>query len=448
MAAVALIPVSAGSVSRGRLLLTAAVLGYTLAFLFGYRVSVVDRFEYFGMGDRVLPAWGIALLLLMAVVPTWLVPTRLVRPSQLLYWAMYLSVYIPSLFLLFFSNLPILSMELAATTAGALCAGVTILGLAYTVPTRRLRAPRIEPRSFMLAAGAAAVLLYAYMLVSFGGMFRWVTFGDVGDQREAFFAAVGGTLGGYAFAWLVAVVNPVVVAVGASTGRWWLMVAGLLGQVLMYGAAAAKGVLLSALVLPLLAILVTRYRERFSSVLAGGLGLFFALTALADLAGLRVLGTAMTFVVLYRATAVPALATAQYAGFFADHPHTYGSHITGLSSLMTYPYPRSLDYLIGQHFYDRTELGLNASTWASDGIAGFGTGGILLASAICALVFWILDSASEGLDIKFTVVALGYGVVNFSNVPLFTNLVTGGVALLITLLYLWPRPAPAAAQAA
>jgi hypothetical protein len=432
----------AGRVTRGRLLLTAAVLAYAVAFLFGYRVSVVDRFEYFGMGDRQLPAWGVTLLLVMAVVPSWLVPTRLVRPSQLLYWAMYLSVYIPSLFLLFFSNLPRLSMGLAAATAAALCAGVTILGLSYTVPARRFRAPRIEARSFTLVAALVAGLLYAYMLVSFGGMFRWVTFGDVGGQREAFFAAVGGTLGGYAFAWLVAVVNPVLVGVGFSTRRWWLMLAGLLGQVLMYGAAAAKGVLLSALVLPLLALLVARFRDRFSTILAGGLALFFTLTALADLAGLRVLGTAMTFVVLYRATAVPALATAQYAGFFAEHPHTWGSHITGLSSLITYPYPRSLDYLIGQHFYDRTELGLNASTWASDGIAGFGTGGILLASLICALVFWTLDAAADGLDLRFTVVALGYGVVNFSNVPLFTNLVTGGVALLIVLLYLWPRPAP------
>jgi hypothetical protein len=155
--------------------------------------------------------------------------------------------------------------------------------------------------------------------------------------------------------------------------------------------------------------------------------------------GLKFLGSLTTFVVLFRALAVPGLATAQYAGFFQDHVHTFGSHISGLSSLLSYPYPRSLDYQLGEYYYGSANVGLNASTWAGDGIAGFGTPGILLASVACGFIFWLLDSAAEGLDVRLSVLALAYGVVNFSNVPLFTNLVTGGIALMIVVFALWPR---------
>lgn len=426
---------------KGRVILTAALLLYVLAFLLGYHVSVVPRYDYFGLGDRVIPFWGLGLLVLGGIIPSFLVPTTLGRPSQLLYWAMYLLVYVPSLFILFYSNHPQLSYGYASVYAATLVMGMLVLGTAYTVRPRRFLVPKMGARSLyaMLILGACA--LYAYMLLGFGSTFQFVGLRAIVGQREVFANAVAGTFGGYAFAWLVTVVNPVLVAAGAYHRRWILVVLGLLGQVVLYGAGAAKGVILSVVVIPVLILLVYRWRDRFGAMMAGGIGALILLAPVGDVVGPKLMGTAVTFVVLFRALAVPGLATAQYTGFFLDHPHTYGAHITGLSSLLPYPYLRSLDFQLGEFYYGETNVGLNASTWAGDGIAGFGAPGILLASLACAALFWLLDSAAEGLDLRFSVVALAYGVLNFSNVPLFTNLVTGGVALLIVVFTLWPRPA-------
>ncbi|MCC7003010.1 MAG: hypothetical protein IT357_12710 [Gemmatimonadaceae bacterium] len=428
--------------SRGRLAVLTGVFTYAVSFFAAYQISIVPRYEYFGMGRRDLPSWVIALLIVVSVAPAALAPVRLVRPSQLLYWAMYLLLYVPSIFLAFYSNLPRLEIGDAVALDAVLCAAMMMLGLGYRIDPRRILVRRVAPSLMYLLLASGAVGLYALMLAQFRGQFRWVGFTDVSGQREVFLASVTGTFGAYAFAWIVAVVNPVLVALGGVRRSATLVVAGLAGQVLMYGAAAAKGVLLTLVVLPVLILLVNRFQRKFGLTMAVGIALLVALAPAADLAGFPLIGAGLTFVVVFRTLAIPGLATTQYAGFFADHPHTLGSHVTGLSSLVDYPYHTTLDYLVGQFYYGQVNMGLNASTWASDGLAAFGLPGVLLATFLCASLFWLIDSAADGLDIQFTVVALAYGIVNFSNVPLFTNLVTGGIALMVLVFTLWPRPTP------
>src|SRR5438046_10196153 len=83
-----------------------------------------------------------------------------------------------------------------------------------------------------------------------------------------------------------------------------------------------------------------------------------------------------------------------------------------------------------------TGLNATAHLWATDGIAGLGLPGVLLMSVFCALVFWLLDSVANRHDPRFTALATTYAAYNIANISFFTSLLSGGLMLLIILLYL------------
>ena len=60
--------------------------------------------------------------------------------------------------------------------------------------------------------------------------------------------------------------------------------------------------------------------------------------------------------------------------------------------------------------------------WAYDGIAAWGLPGILVISVVCALVFWLLDSAAQRHDPRFAGLVTCYAAYNLANISLFTSL--------------------------
>jgi hypothetical protein len=82
---------------------------------------------------------------------------------------------------------------------------------------------------------------------------------------------------------------------------------------------------------------------------------------------------------------------------------------------------------------------LNAGFWASDGLAAFGPLGIIVLSAACAGVFWVLDSVASRYDTRFVMVALAFIATSFANVSLFTTLLSGGLGILTAALFVLPK---------
>lgn len=143
-------------------------------------------------------------------------------------------------------------------------------------------------------------------------------------------------------------------------------------------------------------------------------------------------------VVNMRTFSIPGIAIVQYYDFFLTHAWTLGSQITGLNWILHYPYDYNLPQTLGYYYYG-TLVTANANFWAQDGLASFGVIGLGLSSAIAALVFWILDSVTSGLSMKFLIPALVGIFVSFSNVSLFTTLITGGLGFFILACVLMPR---------
>ena len=81
---------------------------------------------------------------------------------------------------------------------------------------------------------------------------------------------------------------------------------------------------------------------------------------------------------------------------------------------------------------------MTAHFWATDGIAALGLFGVLLASGICALLFWVIDSLSQRHDPQAAALVMFYAVYSLANLSIFTTFLSGGLGLLIILLYLMP----------
>src|SRR5215472_8885861 len=81
-----------------RLLLIAGAVGYVSLFNYLYVNWLAPNFGYMGMTYTEPPAILTVLGWVFALLPALWMPMHLRRPSQLPYWFLYLTVYIPSLF--------------------------------------------------------------------------------------------------------------------------------------------------------------------------------------------------------------------------------------------------------------------------------------------------------------------------------------------------------------
>jgi hypothetical protein len=105
--------------------------------------------------------------------------------------------------------------------------------------------------------------------------------------------------------------------------------------------------------------------------------------------------------------------------------------------LVHYPYHYPLGTEIGYYFYG-TLVDTTAHFWATDGLAALGLPGILLVSALCAFLFWIVDSATARHDPRLAGLVTFYAIYSLANLSLFTTFLSGGLGLLVLLLHLLP----------
>ena len=138
----------------------------------------------------------------------------------------------------------------------------------------------------------------------------------------------------------------------------------------------------------------------------------------------------------FRMIAVPSLAIDIYNDFFATHPVTWFCQISVLKAIVACPYSGPLALLMADNY----NLGnLNASLFATEGIASVGTAFAPLAALACGFVIALANRASAGLPARFILLSSGMLVQVLINVPLTTTMLTNGGALLFLLWYVTPR---------
>ena len=137
-----------------------------------------------------------------------------------------------------------------------------------------------------------------------------------------------------------------------------------------------------------------------------------------------------------RMMATPSSAMDVYNDFFASHPLTWFCQISLLKSWMACPYQEQISIVMEKTY----RLGnINASLFATEGIASVGLYFAPLVALVCGLVIGLGNRASAGLPPLFVLISAALLPQTFLNVPFTTSMLTHGAALLFLLWYVMPR---------
>ena len=428
-------------ISPQRLWLVAAVSCYVAIFHVSYRDLVAPTFAFFGLSYHPLAAQYFWTSVALCILPSCWMPIAFSRPSLLLFYVQYLIIFIPATFVVHYSIRPEIATTDAVRLVVLMFAGLSIIQLSYKIPVRAISIVRLTPGAFWSLFMAASGIMLAYLVVTLSGNFRLANFVDIYDVRFAMaemLQATGSRFGYYAQSSLFSFFLPMLFAVGAYSRKYWIVAAVAATYVFLFGIGGAKAAILSLVYLPLVYGLMTQPRNRIPHLFVAGLCvvllLGFATEALLD----RQRNVEFLGVVHFRLFSVPAITVPQYFDFFQQHPVTHLAHVTGFNRLLTYPFEEDIPYTVGRFFY-RNAIGMNSGTWAADGLAGFGSWGIIIMSFVVSAVFWVFDSVASSFRVEVVALAIAASALSFGSVSLFTTLITGGLASTIVALLVAPR---------
>jgi len=426
---------------RNRALLISGVAALTAVFNWTYVSWLSPVYGYSGFTYNQPSLGYLVIASMLSLAPSFWMPNVLNRPSQLIYWILYLTAFIPSMFVPLYVALqpPIEALWLMVAMFG----GFVLIGLGYRLPLKR---PRFVPNcSHVLFWGSLAfgsLSLFGWVLYSFGGNLQFVSFERVYDVRLDAMELTTNQLSGYGIMWLSGAINPFLMAWGFCNKKRFVLLTGMLSQALLYGTTAAKIVVLSTGVVPLFYLALSGKNSSFGlKMIWGTVALFVAINCVDIGWGGEPdeIGFWPSALLFMRTFGIPGLSTAIYHDFFSDHPLTYWSHVKGINLFVPYPYDRPVHMVVGHFMSGDETLSANANLWCQDGLAALGLPGILVASVFCVMIFWVLDSAAQGHDIRLTGPLVSFAAINISNISLFTSMLSGGLFLIIVILLFLPR---------
>jgi hypothetical protein len=317
--------------------------------------------------------------------------------------------------------------------AGLSAAGSAVL---FLLPALFINAP--VKRTFELSPRALEYVLRFILVLALGTIvaasfynFRLVSIRQIYDFRnELYFPAPIRYLTGI----ISTVLLPFTCACYLALNRRWWAAVPLLLILLFYPITLSKFALFSAAWVVILLMLSRIFEPRVATILS---------ILLPMLLGVILMAWHLNNYTLYyfgivniRMMATPSSAMDIYNDFFSSHPLTWFCQISFLKPLMSCPYQEQLS-LVMENTY---RLGnINASLFATEGIASVGLYLAPLVALACGFVIALGNRASAGLPPGFVLISAALLPQTFLNVPFTTALLTHGTGFLFLLWYIMPR---------
>lgn len=289
----------------------------------------------------------------------------------------------------------------------------------------------IPPRMLEYILRSILVLAIVTIVVASSYNFKVISLNRIYDFRDelAFPAPIR-----YLIGIILSALLPFAFACYWALGRRWSAGTALVLMVLFYPITLSKFSFFAPAWIVALLVLSRIFQARTTTVLSLLLPLALGLLIL-PFAGKH--GPPFYFnLVNIRMVATPSSAMDIYNHFFSAHPHTYFCQISFLKRLMACPYQDQLSVVMDRAYGFGN---LNASLFATEGIASVGLLLAPLAAFICGLVIAIGNRLSAGLPSRFILISGALMPQVLTNVPLSTALLTHGMAALFVLWYITPR---------
>jgi len=318
-------------------------------------------------------------------------------------------------------------------TAGVSAGASAVL---FLLPALLIRAPAkqiyvLSPRALEYFLKFILVLALGTIVAASFYNFKLVSIRQIYDFRnELYFPAP--------IRYLTGIVSTVLLPFAcacylALNRRWWAAVP-LILMLLFYPITLSKFALFSTAWVVILLVLSRIFEARAATILS---------VLLPMLLGVILMAWYLNRYTLYyfglvniRMMATPSSAMDVYNDFFATHPLTWFCQISFLKPLMSCPYQEQLSLVMEKAY----QLGnINASLFATEGIASVGLYFAPLVALLCGFVVALGNRVSAGLPPGFVLISAALLPQTFLNVPFTTALLTHGTGFLFLLWYIMPR---------
>ena len=441
-------PLSRGRATlRRRLEFIAGCAVFLLAFHYFYKAVVAPVYFNFGYPYFDAPSRWWHIFLVYAILPSLWLPLSITRPTQYLYFFIYLTVYLPICCLLP-SVAPSYPMDFASALyfASVLLVCFAGLGIVYRIPTIRLRLPVLSTGPFLALVFLLCMLCFAVLVLHYGSSMSLVSLFAPHEHRihaRGILASSSIPFLGYFLVIPSRALHPLLIAFGWWFRKWWLVALALFGEAVVYSCAAQReGVFWVAVIVPLV-LVAFRSHRRFFACLVWTVSIFFLLTIVAVSTSPSGEIGFVSRLTAMRVFVSPGKLTIDYFQFFQHGPYTYFSHITGLGWLHeNYFSDTTIGLVVGEHISGDFENNANGNLWA-DGLASLGFIGMLIVTVIAGILFYVTDSALRHVSVVPTTISLSRLGIALSNCSIFTVFLGGGflVALIVNAVAPWNAPA-------
>lgn len=416
-----------------KLIMVIMLISYIALFKWVYVTSISPLFFYMGYTYHDLSVMASILSWALPIIPMIWMPLDIQRPSQIIYWLLYLSVVIPSCIIPWYSidmDYPLQCMLIIV-----LLLAFGIIGLNYKIPLVRIPRINISWKTFWIIIVFISVVLYFLVISVYGFHIKYIPLTDVYEQRSEYSinALQTSIFVSYAINWLGNVINPLLIIFGLYNKRILLIIGGIIGQLFIYSINGSKLVFLSILFILALFILIKIFKlKRFGITIVSSFIILFLVCIIIDWYSK---GIFFSSLFIRRLVVTPGLLTGYYFDFFSINEKVMLSDSI-FSKLAQYPYNLPFQNLIGSMYFGTTEASANANIWAN-AFAHFGYGGQIIFSIFFAAILWVYDSIARDKLILGILIICIYAFI-FANTGLFTSLLTGGFLLSIFVTYLIP----------
>ena len=419
-----------------RLQLIGSSIAFILIFLWGYKATVVPIYSYAGFIFRWPGLEPIAWAIVLCLIPLSIIPMDLSKPSVLVLWWLYVTAYVPSLLM------PTITLAIPESTAfplqlSVLCAMLMLCSVPYS---RTLVLPSVSMPGthfwWILGLAWGGCILFSLNSISPSRVLAniAVLFAGRGSEyliRADFAEQVSqtGRALGYIGRELAEALDPFLIAYGVISKRWWMLAAGLFGQLVYLGQTGMKEVPFSILLMFLVWFLYRKFRRRFGFAFLATVTVLILICTSIDLA---TNGGALSTLFTRRALAGPGLLTGfnfEHYSIVAHPGHSFSG--TGSAQLVGPPQE------IGLYYFGSANIDANANFWA-EGFAEYGVPGIFAFGLLVALALWIYDSIAVRGSLELAILLAVVQADALSNSSPLTVLVTHGGLLAGMLLYFAP----------
>jgi hypothetical protein len=440
-------PVSDG-MHRVAVVLGSAVL--VAAIHASYQFVVAPRYGYMGLTYESpdLPIYAVMVLLLLGIAA--LLPARLLRPADFLVWMLYVVVVIPALTISYLARTVSDQTQLMLGFVVAGCFALAVVISRASSEWKPWRLPALPVRVFWILVCLFSACTYLLLAATGSLTLSLPGLGQVYAARSAFAdTASSHRLLAYLVPNQSAVINPMLMAIGIGRRKPWLVVAGIVGNLLLYGVAGNKSVLFSIPAVLIAAYLFRGGRRPGGGVVAWGVAAFVLGGAVLDL----LLRTPLvTGLVTRRVMDVPGFLTGAWVATFLDQPKAHFAY-SFLSPFLTYPYPVTPPFVVSQNVFGVPTVNANANLFA-DGFANFGWLGMLFETLVLIVILVVANASRHRIPLASAVMVLVVPGFSMTNSSVLTSLLTHGVALTLLIVLFaptsvwWREPEPAIDQGA